>query len=203
MKATETGSLTLIKIIAEVCHELAEGELTQLDNACKHSIDEGEYFVMIRKKTAALISACSEMGAISAGASADIVAKCRIFGEYLGYCFQIKDDIFDYYDDINIGKPTKNDILEGKITLPLLYALKTAPEKEFAHYINIINTQSYTPENVTALIELAKNTGGIEYAEKRFLEYKEKALEIICSLPESEARNSLILLAEYFAERKC
>ncbi|MDR3250462.1 MAG: polyprenyl synthetase family protein, partial [Tannerella sp.] len=125
LKATEAGSLALIRIIAEVCRELSEGELTQLDNADKYSIDEDEYFVMIRKKTAALISACAEMGAISAGASADIAAKFRIFGEYLGYCFQIKDDIFDYYDDKNIGKPTKNDILEGKITLPLIYALKT------------------------------------------------------------------------------
>jgi octaprenyl-diphosphate synthase len=173
----------------------------QLDNAEKHTVNEDDYFKMIDKKTATLISACSEIGAISVDASPETVHKCRLFGKYLGYCFQIKDDIFDYYDDLNIGKPTGNDIREGKITLPLLYALRTAPAEETAHYMEMITGRDFTPENVTALIDFAKQRGGIEYAEQRLREYKQKAIEIINDFPTSDARKSLLLLADYFAER--
>lgn len=200
-RAAEIGNIAMIKIIADVCRELSEGELLQLDNAEKHSVNEGDYFKMINKKTATLISACAEIGAISVSAPSDTIKNCHSFGKYLGYCFQIKDDIFDYYEELNIGKPTGNDIREGKITLPLLYALKNAPEKESAYYMEIIAQQDFTPENVSTLIAFAKQQGGIEYAEKRLKEYKQKAVEIINNFPESEARNSLLLLADYFAER--
>ena len=201
LRAAKTGNITIIKIVAQVCRELSEGELMQLDNAEKHSINEEAYFKMINKKTATLISACSEIGAISVNATPEIINKCRTFGKYLGYCFQIKDDIFDYYEDLNIGKPTGNDIREGKITLPLLYALQTAPDKEAKKNIKIIEEQDFTSENITDLINFAKQYGGIGYAEKKLQEYKQKAVEIINSFPESEARTSLLLLADYFAER--
>ncbi|MDR1221881.1 MAG: polyprenyl synthetase family protein [Tannerella sp.] len=200
-RAAETGNIAIIKIIADVSRELSEGELMQLDHAEKHSVNEEDYFKMINKKTATLISACAEIGAISANAFPDTVQNCRLFGKYLGYCFQIKDDIFDYYEDLDIGKPTENDIREGKITLPLLYALKKAPEKESSHYMEIIARQDFTPGNVAELIAFAKQQGGIEYAEKKLKEYKQKAVGIIRNFPESEARNSLLLLADYFAER--
>jgi len=201
INAVELGNLTIIKTIASVCRELSEGELLQINNSEKRSIDENEYLRMIRKKTATLFSACSEIGAISVNASFETVGKCRLFGEYLGYCFQIKDDIFDYYMDANIGKPTGNDIREGKITLPLLYALKNAPEKQRLEYLSIIDNQDYTIENVTALINFAKQYQGIEYAENRLLAFKQKAIEIINSFPESDARNSLLLLADFLSQR--
>ena len=201
LKAIETGNLMTTRIVAQVCRELSEGELMQLDNAENHSLNEEKYFSVIRKKTATLISACAEIGAMSVNAPAETVRKCRNFGEYLGYCFQIKDDIFDYYEDIEIGKPTGNDIREGKISLPLLYALKNVTEKERNHYMNIINKQDFTNENVSVLIDFAKQHGGIEYAEKRLMEFKEKAVEIINSFPASEARTALLLLADYFSER--
>jgi octaprenyl-diphosphate synthase len=201
LRAAETGNITIIKIIAKACRELSEGELMQINNAEKHTINEDDYLKMINKKTASLFSACSEIGAISVNAPIETIKKCCLFGKYLGYCFQIKDDIFDYYEDLNIGKPTGNDIREGKITLPLLYALKTAPEKDSAHYMEIIAEQNFSPKNVTALIDFAKKYGGIEYAEKRLKEYKQKAVEIINSFPESEARNCLLSLADYFAKR--
>ena len=201
LNAAEKGNILIIKIIAQVCRELSEGELIQIDNTEKRSLDEEDYLLMIRKKTGTLISACAEIGAISVKATPEIVSKCRSFGELLGYCFQIKDDIFDYYDDTHIGKPTGNDIREGKITLPLLYAIRNAPEKERLYYYNIINNQDFTPQNVAALIQFAKQHQGIEYAEKRLLAFKEKAVEIINSFPESEARNSLLLLADYFSIR--
>jgi len=201
LRATKMGNIAIIEIIAKVCRELSEGELMQLDNVERHSMNEEEYLKMIDKKTATLISACSEIGAISAGASQETVKQCSQFGKYLGYCFQIKDDIFDYYDDVNIGKPTGNDIREGKITMPLLYALKNAPVTEADYYTKIINDQDYTTENIAALTDFAKRNGGIEYAEKRLMEYKQKAVEIINSFSESEARTSLLLLANYITER--
>ena len=201
LNAAETGNIIIIKTIARVCRELSEGELLQIYNTEKRSLDENEYFRMISKKTAALISVCSEIGAITVNAPSEIIRQCKLFGEYLGFCFQIKDDIFDYYEDLNIGKPTGNDIREGKITLPLLYALKNAPEKEKDYYLDIIENQNYTAEKVSELIRFAKQYGGIEYAEKCLLEYQQKAVEIIRSFPDSEARKSLLLLADYFSER--
>jgi octaprenyl-diphosphate synthase len=201
-RAAGTGNTAIIKIIADVCRELSEGELMQLDHAEKHSVNEEDYFKMIRKKTATLISACAEIGAVSVNASPDTVHNCRLFGDYLGCCFQIKDDIFDYYEDLEIGKPTGNDIREGKITLPLLHALKKAPENESSPYMAMIARQDFTPENIAGLIAFAKRQGGIEYAEKQLVEYRRKAVEIIRHFPESEARSSLLLLAGYFAERK-
>ena len=201
LKAVETGNIIIMKTIARVCRELSEGELLQIDNINKRSLEEDEYLRMIHKKTATLISACSEIGAISVNAPAEIIQKCRLFGEFLGYCFQIKDDIFDYYEDVNIGKPTGNDIREGKITLPLLNALRIAPEKEKSFYLSIIDNQYYTQQNVASLIRFAKQYGGIEYAENCIMKYKQKAVEIISGFPESEARNSLLILADYFSER--
>ena len=201
LNAAESGNILIIKTIARACRELSEGELLQIDNTEKRSLDENDYLRMIQKKTATLLSACSEIGAISVNATVEIINKCKLIGEYLGYCFQIKDDIFDYFDDANIGKPTGNDIREGKITLPLLYALNNASETERSFHIKIIENQNYTAENVALLILFAKQYGGIEYAEKRLMEYKEKAVELISGLPVSEARNSLLLLADYFSER--
>ena len=201
LNAVETGNIRIIKILARVCRDLSEGEFLQMDNTARRSLNENEYFRMIQKKTASLLSACSEIGAISVNATTEIIAKCRQFGEFLGYCFQIKDDIFDYYDEVNIGKPTGNDIREGKITLPLLFALNNAPEKERHLYFSMIDNQDYTHQNITALLCFAKQYGGIEYAENRLMEYKQKAVAIISSFPESEARASLLLLADYFAER--
>jgi len=201
IKAVEIGNMAIIKTIARVCRELSEGELLQIDNTQKRIVDESDYLRMIRKKTATLLSACSEIGAISVNASPETVDKCRLFGEYLGYCYQIKDDIFDYFADANIGKPTGNDIREGKITLPLIYALKNAPGNERSKYLSIIDNQDYTPQNVAALISFAKQQQGIEYAETRLLQFKQKAVEIINTFPESDARSSLLLLADFFSER--
>jgi Geranylgeranyl pyrophosphate synthase len=179
LRAVETGNITIIKRIAEVCHELSEGELMQLDNAERQSLNEEEYLNMINKKTATLISACSEIGAISVNASPETIEKCRLFGKYLGYCFQLKDDIFDYFTNTNIGKPTGNDIREGKITLPLLYSLKVAPQNETDRYLEVIKQQDYTPENIAALLSFAKQYGGIEYAENKILYSRKYSRSVI------------------------
>ncbi len=202
IRSIQTGNLQIIGIVSNLGRDLSEGEIKQLETAEESIIDESCYMQVIRKKTAMLLSACAEIGAISAGASGEMVEKCREFGEYLGYCFQIKDDIFDYFKEANIGKPTGNDIREGKVTLPLLHALQTGRREEVDNFLHIINEKDFTTENIDLLIDFAKANGGIEYAEQRMQEYRDKAVEVLMTLPESEAREGLLLLADYIVERR-
>ena len=202
IRSIQTGNLQIIGIVSNLGRDLSEGEIKQLETAEESIIDESCYMQVIRKKTAMLLSACSEIGSISAGASGEMVEKCREFGEYLGYCFQIKDDIFDYFKEANIGKPTGNDIREGKVTLPLLHALQTGRKEEVDHCLRIINEKDFTTENIDLLIDFAKANGGIEYAEQRMQVYHDKAVGVLKTLPESEAREGLLLLADYIIERR-
>lgn len=203
IRSIQTGNLKIIGIVSGLGRDLSEGEIKQLETAEESIIDEACYMQVIRKKTAMLLSACAEIGAISANASDEMVKKCRDFGEYLGYSFQIKDDIFDYFKEANIGKPTGNDIREGKVTLPLLYALRTAKQtEEEERYLRIIKEKDFSTENIEELIAFAKANGGIEYAEKRMSEFRDKAVEVLLTLPESDARDSLLQLADYIIERK-
>ncbi|MDH6356189.1 polyprenyl synthetase family protein [Parabacteroides sp. PF5-9] len=202
MRSTLTGDLRIVKIISELGRDLSEGEIQQLETAEETILDEACYLGVIRKKTATLLSACTEIGAISAGASDELLTLCREFGVQVGYCFQIRDDIFDYFEDSKIGKPTGNDIREGKITLPLLYALRTADQSVAQRFIDIIQAKDFTSENIHSLIHFAKENGGIAYAERCMQVYHAKALEILMHIPESEARNSLKLLADYIVNRQ-
>lgn len=201
IRSIQTGSLQIIGIVSNLGRDLSEGEIKQLETAEESILDEACYMQVIRKKTAMLLSACTEIGAISSGTSPDLIARCREFGEYLGYCFQIKDDIFDYFKETNIGKPTGNDIREGKITLPLLFALKQGRREDTDRWLRIINEKDFTAENIELLTEFAKVSGGIEYAEKRMREFHDKAVAILRTLPESDARAALLLLADYIIER--
>lgn len=203
IRSIQTGNLKIIGIVSGLGRDLSEGEIKQLETAEESIIDEACYMQVIRKKTAMLLSACAEIGAISANASDEMVKKCRDFGEYLGYSFQIKDDIFDYFKEANIGKPTGNDIREGKVTLPLLYALRTAKQtEEVERYLRIIKEKDFSTEKIEELIAFAKANGGIEYAEKRMSEFRDRAVEVLLTLPESDARDSLLQLADYIIERK-
>lgn len=202
IRSIQTGNLQIIGIVSNLGRDLSEGEIKQLETAEESILDEACYMQVIRKKTALLLSACAEIGAISAGATPELTAICREFGEYLGYCFQIKDDIFDYFKDANIGKPTGNDIREGKITLPLLYALKAGGREEAADCLEIIHQKDFSSENIDRLIQFAKANGGIEYAEQRMREYHDKAVRVLNTLPESSAREGLLLLSDFIIERQ-
>lgn len=201
IRSIRTGNLRIIGIVSNLGRDLSEGEIKQLETAEESILDEACYMQVIRKKTAMLLSACTEIGAISSGASDELIDKCREFGEYLGFAFQIKDDIFDYFKEANIGKPTGNDIREGKITLPLLFALRKGRREEVDRYLQIINEKDFSIENIDALIDFAKANGGIEYAEKRMEEYHDKAMEVLRALPSSEAQEALLLLADYIVKR--
>jgi len=201
IRALKTGEYQIVTIIALLCREMAEGEVKQIENSDNIILSEKDYFLTLEKKTAALLAACAEIGAITAGADYEMQTKCKQFGHLLGCSFQLKDDIFDYFDNQNIGKPNGNDIREGKITLPLLYALNSTPASEKDIYLDMLHQRQFTPENIAALIEFAKEKGGIEYAEARMIAYKSQAVELIDTLPPSEAKDSLLLLADYFVSR--
>ncbi|MDR1623797.1 MAG: polyprenyl synthetase family protein [Tannerellaceae bacterium] len=202
IRSIQTGDLRIMYIVSEVGRALSEGEIRQLEVVEDIILDEDSYLEVIKKKTAMLISACTEIGAITAGASDELITYCRQIGEYLGYCFQIKDDIFDYYSNLNIGKPTGNDILEGKVTLPLLYALRKSDGDDSSYFLQLIENKDFTPNHIAELILFAKENGGIEYAELKMKEYRDKVLEVMYKLPHSDARNSLIELADYIIERE-
>jgi len=201
-KAILSQNFTVLNIISGLAQNLAEGELAQLIASQKLLYNEKRYFEVIWKKTAFLLSSCSEMGAISVNSNPNEQEKLRLIGENLGMCFQIKDDIFDYFDQGNLGKPTGNDIREGKITLPLIYALDTAPKSESDQILALIQARNYSQDAIGRLTDFAKTHKGIEYAYSKMQEIKEKNLALLNDFPDSDAKTNLIQLTDYIIERE-
>ncbi len=200
IKSVLTGNIEIISNISDLGRDLAEGELNQLSLVKELIIDEDEYFQVIKKKTASLMSVCMRIGAISVNASEEEIEKFTRLGELFGLCFQLRDDIFDYFTDA-IGKPTGNDIREGKITLPLLYAIKNASEDEKKEILSIVYSYNYTDENIQHLINYAKEHGGIDYAYKKIEEFKEQAEKIIETIPDFDVREALEATVNYIIKR--
>lgn len=200
IKSVLTGNIELISNISDLGRDLAEGELNQLSLVKELILDEEEYFQVIKKKTASLMSVCMRIGAMSVNATPEVVEKFTKLGELLGLCFQLRDDIFDYFTNA-IGKPTGNDIREGKVTLPLLYAIRNAPESERTELLTIINSYNYTDENIQKLISYAKEHGGIEYAYRKIEEIKLQAETLIAEVPNTEVREALEATVDYIVER--
>lgn len=200
IKSVLTGNIEIISHVSDLGRDLAEGELNQLSLVKELILDEDEYFQVIRKKTASLMSVCMRIGAMSVNAPEEEVERFTKLGEYLGVCFQLRDDIFDYFTDA-IGKPTGNDIREGKVTLPLLYAIKNAPEDEKKELLSVIFSYNYTDQNIHKLISYAKGHGGIDYAYRKMEEYKNRAEEIIATVSETDVREALEAAVEYIVER--
>ena len=191
-----------LEIISAVTKEMSEGELLQIEKARRLDIKEEIYFEIIRQKTATLIAACCATGASSAGASKEEVEKLRLLGEKIGIAFQIKDDLFDYESSVSlIGKPVGIDIKERKMTLPLIYALNNSSKKEKRWMINVVKNCNEDQKMVTQLIEKVKISGGIEYTKKKMYEYRQEAMDIINTYPETPFRQSLIDLILYTTER--
>ena len=201
IRSIQTGNLRIIGIVSDLGRDLSEGEIKQMETADESILDEQCYMQVIYKKTATLLAACASIGAISAGADDERVALMRDFGVQLGYAFQIKDDIFDYFKGQQIGKPTGNDIREGKVTLPLLFALRQGG-READELRRIILAKDFTDEHIERLIAFAKAQGGIEYAEKKMEEFQQKAVGLLAQLPNTPAKQSLKILSEYIISRK-
>lgn len=200
-QGVKTKNFTILQILAHLAQNLCEGELMQLTFS-KKNINENYYFKIIKKKTAILFSACSKIGALSVNADIKKTKTLQLIGENLGICFQIKDDLFDYFRSKDLGKPTYKDIQEGKITLPLIYALRTAPKAKFKFMMSIIENQNFSSENVHKLINFSKEQKGIEYAHKKMLEIKINTIALLNNFPASKAKTSMLKLIDYIIERK-
>lgn len=191
----------VLKLISIAVREMSEGELLQIEKARRLDITEDVYFEIIRKKTATLIAACCGIGATSVGANQAEVDKMRLFGEYIGVAFQIKDDLFDY-SEAQIGKPTGIDIKEQKMTLPLIHTLNNCDTKERKWIINSVKNHNKDKKRVKEVIQFVKDNGGLEYTTNKMHEYKNKALTILNSYPKSEYKESLLTMIDYVVERK-
>ncbi len=192
----------LLKLVSNAVREMSEGELLQIEKARKLDISEEIYFEIIRQKTATLIAACCASGAASVTQDKQMIETMKQFGTQAGIAFQIKDDLFDFGDGTEIGKPTGIDIKEKKMTLPLIYALNNSTFLEKRRIINVVKNHNENPKKVAEVIDYVFDKKGIEYAEKIMQQYKDKALNLLKDLAPSEAKKSLEQLVIYTVERK-
>lgn len=201
LQATKTHNIKVVEIISRLGGTLSEGEVFQLANIRNESITEEAYFQIIHHKTAALFAACAELGAISAGANAVYVERAKKFGELVGLCFQIRDDIFDYYEDAEIGKPTGNDMLEGKLTLPAIYVINQSDNSDIRCLAQLVKSGKATQSDILRLVEYTKQYGGVEYAEKKMQQLHDEAIELLKSWNNNAVRQALEKYIDFVVER--
>jgi octaprenyl-diphosphate synthase len=187
----EKDRYDMLEIVSEAVKSMVEGELLQIQKARKQNIREEDYYKIIISKTAALISACTATGARSVTEDPDTIQLMKEFGENIGVAFQIRDDILDYEINGFTGKTVGNDIKEKKITLPLINSLELASYFQKRHILSIVRSRKKTKSEINEVIEFVTTTGGLEYAELKMNQYRDKALAILDSYPESEVKNSL------------
>lgn len=203
LQVSFTHSEEIVRYLAELGRTLSNGEILQLSNIQNQEISENVYYQVIKQKTAALFEACAALGALSAGADEANIESARRFGQNLGIIFQIRDDIFDYYDLGEIGKPTGNDMAEGKLTLPVIYALKSTQDEGMMTLARKVKNGSVTAEEIARLVAFTKAHGGIEYADRRMWDFHAEAMLFLDTEVNDEAvRRSLKAYLDYVIERK-
>ena len=191
----------IVQELAELGRTLAAGEILQLSNISNQEISEDVYYQVIDKKTAVLFEACCKLGAISVGAPRDIIEKAAKFGHNIGMIFQIRDDIFDYYDSAEIGKPTGNDMLEGKLTLPIIYSLTHYKNDAVLNLAKKVKAGTINQDEIAVLIEFAKQYGGIKYAEKKMDDFAKECQGFIDECVKPELKESFKAYLEYVIQR--
>lgn len=197
-----TQNTEIVRYLAELGRTLASGEILQLSNISNEKISEDVYYQVISQKTAALFEACCAIGALSAGASPEEIEKAKQYGRNLGIIFQIRDDIFDYYESKEIGKPTGNDMAEGKLTLPVIHALNSTGDGRMMQLAYKVKARTATADEIASLVAFAKENGGIDYAEKRMWDFHRLATDFIRSevrLP--ELKESLSAYLDFVIQR--
>lgn len=197
----DNDDFTILKHMSRAVKQMSEGELIQMEKSRQLNIDEDTYFTIIRNKTASLLASACAAGAFSVTADPDAAEKMRQFGEWVGIAFQIKDDLFDYGTE-DVGKPTGNDIREKKLTLPLIYTLQHSDNATRKSLIYIIKNENRIKKKVGYIIDQVVKSGGIQYAQQKMFEYRDKALEILEEFPETPVRQSLEDLVRYTTDRK-
>ena len=198
----KTKDPRILQYISELGMTLASGEILQLQNVNNAEFSEDVYYQVIRQKTAALFETCCGMGSLSVNASEEDIAKAKQFGQDLGMIFQIRDDIFDYYDSTDIGKPTGNDMAEGKLTLPVIYALNHTDYESMKALAKKVKLGTINAEEIAVLVEFAKQGGGIQYAERMMERYSQKAQTYIDSCVKPELKEAYQSYLEYVIRRK-
>lgn len=199
--AVKNKDFQLLELVSTAVEQMSEGELLQIEKARNLNLSEEVYYDIIRKKTASLIASCCAIGAASAGATVEQVEEMRLFGEYIGIAFQIKDDLLDYGDD-DIGKPTGIDLKEKKLTLPIIYTINNADKTTRNYIINSIKNHNTDKKRVAEVIKYVNEHDGIAYTRKAMVAYKEKALAILATQKNREVADKLAMLVEYIIDRK-
>lgn len=198
-----TGSQDIVSYLARLGQTLSNGEILQLTNISNQKISEEVYYDVIRQKTAALFEACAGIGALSVGADAKTVEAAKRFGSNIGIIFQIRDDIFDYYDSPEIGKPTGNDMAEGKLTLPVIYALNSTQDTEMMELAMKVKEGMVSSDEIDRLVKFAKDNGGIEYAERKMIEFHDECLGFIADfVGDEDIKSALRAYLDFVIKRK-
>lgn len=202
LRVARTRNVTIVEYLSELGRTLAGGEILQLSNIQNREISEEVYYQVIRQKTAALFEACCAMGALSAGAPEAEIEAAKTFGRNLGIIFQIRDDIFDYYDSAEIGKPTGNDMAEGKLTLPAIYAVNNSTLPSIKALARKVKNRTINADEIAVLVDYTKAHGGIEYAERRMGDFRNEAQDFLDNhVADAEIREALAAYLDYVIER--
>ena len=202
LKVSLTDNQKIIQLLAELGRTLAAGEILQLSNIQNQELSEEVYYQIINNKTAALFEACAKIGALSAGASEEEIAAAAKFGQNIGMIFQIRDDIFDYFDSKEIGKPTGNDMVEGKLTLPVIYALNNTHLESMQTLARKVKAGTINADEIAVLVEFTKECGGIEYAERCMEEIAEESRVFIDQYVKEKAiKDALTAYLDYVIQR--
>ena len=197
-----TGDGRILSALADMGRDLSLGEIDQVDIARRRSIDEATYMEIIRAKTASLFECCAAVGGYANDAPQTIIDELRRFARLLGICFQIKDDTFDYYNDPIIGKPTGNDLREGKVTLPLIYALGRTDLPEHDEMLALVNKENLEGEDIDRLIDFAKRAGGIDYAYGVMQRLRDEANDVLSPYSPHDTVDQFREIFDYVIERK-
>ncbi len=187
--------------ISTAVKDMSEGEILQIEKARKLDITEEVYFEIIRKKTASLLATSAAVGTCSVTTDVEIIERMRLFGEYAGMAFQIKDDLFDYQKSNLVGKPTGNDLHEKKITLPLIHALSQSDSKDKSRILKIVRKRTKSTADIREVSDFVELKGGFKYAEVVMLEYVQKSIDLLSSYPDSEVKSALINYVNYISSR--
>ena len=203
LSIARTDDCDIVCDLAELGRTLSNGEILQLTNIVNTNFSEEVYFEVIRQKTAALFESCAVIGAKAGGADKQAVEAARAFGRNVGIIFQIRDDIFDYYQSADLGKPTGNDMAEGKLTLPVLYALNTTGDTQMAALARKVKARNVSAEEIAQLVEFTKNNGGIAYAERKMAECQALAMDFIGQyVADTQLKNALKAYVDFIIDRK-
>jgi octaprenyl-diphosphate synthase len=197
----DNNDFRILQILSEAVRQMSEGELLQMEKSRTLNLKEETYYTIIRGKTASLLAAACCAGAYSASQNEETAEKMRLFGEKTGIAFQIKDDLFDYGNEA-VGKPTGNDIKEKKLTLPLIYTLNTVDAATRKKLIYIIKNKNKDKEKIQEVIDVVKKAGGIEYAQKKMLSFRDEALAILNDFENEDVKKALEELVRYTTDRK-